>query len=215
MILFVDKPMWWTSHDVVKYVKIHGWYKKVWHAGTLDPLATGLLIVLTDEDTKQMSNLVGHDKSYEATIDLSHTSDTRDTDYYERYEEVSVATPPSVEEIDGALQSMTPKAIMPVPSFSAKKQWGRRSYKDAYKWVMRETEQEMDIYSIELISYAFPLVSVRCHVGSGTYIRSIAYALWQKLWTWGIITALRRTTIWSYDIAKVWVQDLADIKQKT
>lgn len=70
MILLVDKPTWWTSHDVVKYIKIHGKYKKVWHAGTLDPLATWLLIILTDEDTKRMADLVWHDKWYYATIDL-------------------------------------------------------------------------------------------------------------------------------------------------
>jgi tRNA U55 pseudouridine synthase TruB len=80
-----------------------------------------LLIVLTDEDTKQMANLVGHDKSYTATIDLSHTSDTWDTDYHERYEEVIIETIPSLEKVEEVLHSMTPKAIMPVPSFSAKK----------------------------------------------------------------------------------------------
>jgi tRNA U55 pseudouridine synthase TruB len=80
-----------------------------------------LLIILTDDDTKQMASLVGHDKVYTATIDLSHSSDTWDTDYHEKYEEVKVDSIPTLEQVTKALQSMTPKAMMHVPSFSAKK----------------------------------------------------------------------------------------------
>ncbi len=214
MLLLIDKPTWWTSHDVVKYVKVHGWYKKVGHAGTLDPLATGLLLILTDEDTKQMASLVWHDKRYSATIDLAHISDTRDSDYHGMYEEVKVDTIPSQEEVAKALQTLVPQAELLVPSFSAKKQNGRRMYKDARQWVVHDMKRVMKIYEIELLSYDYPLVQIRCHVGSGTFIRSIAYALGEMLHTGGIISALRRESVGDYLITDTTcIKDLADIKQ--
>jgi tRNA U55 pseudouridine synthase TruB len=89
------------------------------------------MLLLTDEDTKQMATLVGHDKVYTAEIDLSHKSDTRDSDYHDMYEEVDVTTIPSHEAVLATLQSFTPKATLPLPSFSAKKIDGRRMYKSA------------------------------------------------------------------------------------
>ncbi|MEI7477434.1 MAG: hypothetical protein WCJ81_02690 [bacterium] len=106
----------------MKYIKVHGGFKKVGHAGTLDPLATGLLMILTDDDTKRMADLVGEDKTYVTTIDLSHISDTRDRDSHALYEEVAVATPPSQEQVDAVLQSFIGNTQLPIPSFSAKKQ---------------------------------------------------------------------------------------------
>jgi tRNA pseudouridine55 synthase len=198
MILLIDKPTWRTSNDVVQYIKRHGGYKKVWHAGTLDPLATGLLIILTDEDTKRMVDLVGHDKVYSAVIDLSHKSDTRDADYHALYEEIPVAIPPTREEVIAALQSFVPHAVLPVPSFSAKKQQGRRMYKDARAGKVHDVEKDMQIMSVDLVEYVFPLVTIRCHVWSWTFIRSIAYALGEKLGTWGIIAQLRREASGDY-----------------
>jgi tRNA pseudouridine55 synthase len=215
MILLVDKPTWWTSNDVVQYIKNRGPYTKVWHAGTLDPLATWLLIILTDEDTKRMVDLVWHDKTYLATIDLSHISDTWDADYHEIYEEIIPQLIPTIEEVSIALQSFVPRSILPVPSFSAKKKSGRRMYKDARKWVVHDVEKEMEIYEISLISYQFPLVQIRCHVNSGTFIRSIAYTLGKKLYTGGIIAALRRESSGSFLIADAQcIQDVVAKPQK-
>ena len=215
MILLVDKPTWWTSHDVVKFMKIHGWYKKVGHAGTLDPLATWLMIILTDEDTKKMDTLVWHDKTYTATIDLSHKSDTWDSDYHDMYEEVVVTKIPSEADIIEILHSLTPKATLLLPSFSAKKIWWKRMYKSARQWVVHEVTKDMDIYEIKLLEYAFPLVKISCHVWSGTFIRSIAYTLWDRLWMWWIITALRRESIGDYSLSDpTCIKDLLDIKQR-
>lgn len=209
MILLIDKPAWRTSHDVVKYVKIHGWFKKVWHAGTLDPAATGLLIILTDEDTKQMAILVWHDKTYTATIDLSHKSDTRDADYHDYYEQVAIQEAPTIEQIQGVLQSFVPKAALPIPSFSAKKRDGKRMYENARKWVVYDETKEMIIHEIEVLDYAFPYVHIRCAVGSGTFIRSIAFALGEQLWTWWILSALRRESSWEYSLSSPGcIQDL-------
>lgn len=216
MLLFVDKPSGWTSHDVVKYIKIHGKYKKVWHCWTLDPLATWLLIILTDEDTKRMTTLVGLDKVYTATIDLTHKSDTWDIDYYSLYEEVVVTNEPTLEEIVAILQHMVPSTMLPVPSFSAKKIAWKKMYEAARKGIEHDMQKNMAIMNVDVVSYAFPYVSIRCHVGSGTFIRSIAHALWEKLGTWGIITALHRESIWDYHIDTIsWcIRDLADIKQR-
>ncbi len=200
MILLVDKPAWRTSHDVVKFIKIHGWYKKVGHAGTLDPSATGLLLILTDEDTKRMAQLVGHDKRYSATIDLAHISDTWDADYHELYEQVDISKIPTREEVESVFQSFQPKALLPIPSFSAKKKDGKRMYETARAWVVHDEQKEMEIFEIELLEYDFPYVKFRCHVGSGTFIRSIAYQLWKKLETWGIICKLRREVSWEYSL---------------
>lgn len=215
MILLVDKPTWWTSHDVVKFVKVHGKYKKVWHAGTLDPLATWLMMLLTDEDTKQMATLVWHDKIYTATIDLSHKSDTWDSDYHDMYQPIDVQVHPSQENIQNILQSFTPKATLPLPSFSAKKIDGKRMYKSARAGVVHDVTKDMDIYKIDILSYEFPYVSIRCHVWSGTFIRSIAYELGERLGTWWIITALRREAIGEYTLSDpTCIKDLLAMKQK-
>jgi tRNA pseudouridine55 synthase len=215
MLLLVDKPTWRTSNDAVQYIKNRGPYKKVGHAGTLDPLATWLLIILTDEDTKRMADLVGHDKTYTATIDLAHTSDTWDADYHEIYEEVSPSHVPTDDEVLVALQSFVPVSTLPIPSFSAKKRGGRRMYKDARQWIVHDVEKEMSIYSIELLEYAFPFVKIRCHVNSGTFIRSIAHALWQKLQTGGIISELRRESSGSFHITDAQcIQDIVAKPQK-
>ncbi len=215
MILLVDKPTWWTSHDVVKYVKIHRWYKQVWHAGTLDPLATGLLMLLTDKDTKKMADIVWHDKTYTATIDLSHISDTWDKDYHDMYEEVPPpAVMPTYEQVQAAFATMTPKASLMLPSFSAKKIWWRRMYKSARQGVVHEIQKDMDIYSIEITDYSFPYISIRCHVGSGTFIRSIAHHIGVLLGTWWIIEQLRRESVWEFSVTDpTCIKDLSALQQ--
>lgn len=147
-----------------------------------------------------MAQLVGHDKVYSATIDLGHKSDTRDADYHEIYESVPVDVPPTLEAVEKALQSFVPWATLPVPSFSAKKQQGRRMYKDARAGKVHDVSKDMQIMSVELLEYAFPFVKIRCHVGSGTFIRSMAYSLGEKLGTGGIIAALRRERSGEYSI---------------
>lgn len=129
-----------------------------------------------------MATLVGHDKTYLATIDLSMKSDTRDADWYEWHEKMT--TPehiPLYSDVEAQLNTLVPLADLPIPSFSAKKKEGRRLYKDARAGIHHECIKSMPIYSIEVISYEYPLVTMRCHVGSGTFIRSIAHALGEKL----------------------------------
>lgn len=132
------------------------------------------------------------------------------------YEEVAVQTIPSLEQIQTVITTMIPKAILLLPWFSAKKIGGRRMYKDARQWKIQEVEKEMDIYDIEVLSYKYPSIEIRCHVGSGTFIRSIAYHIGKELWTWWIITQLRRERVGDYSLTDpTCIKNLYDIKQKS
>ena len=196
MILFADKPSGITSFDVVHKVKKHFWYKKVGHCGTLDPLATWLMVLVTDEDTKKAQEYQWFDKSYDAVIDFSLKTDTWDIDFHEYLEEI--AKPDydiTVEQIEWLLQKLTPSFVLSIPSFSAKKIAGKRMYKAARAWIELKADREMGISGYEIISYKWPLLTVSFDVESGTFIRSIAYWLGEQLGTGGVIRELRRTRI--------------------
>jgi tRNA pseudouridine55 synthase len=126
MFLLVDKPKGITSFDVIRVLRRTLDIKKIGHSGTLDPMATGGMILATDQDTKKLTGLIGLDKSYEAIIDLSKTSDTWDADYREQYEEIKVEKQPSKEEIEILLKSLVPEYLLPLPPFSAKKKDGKK-----------------------------------------------------------------------------------------
>lgn len=182
MILFADKPPGITSFDVVHKVKKHFGYKKVGHCGTLDPLATGLMVLVTDEDTKKAQEYQGFDKCYEATIDFSLRTDTRDIDFHDTKEDVAAPqTPITIAQIEEHLQKLIPSSILPVPSFSAKKVAGKRLYKSARQGKQILTEREMKVTSFNITSYERPLLKVTFDVGSGTFIRSIAHRLGEQL----------------------------------
>lgn len=196
MILFADKPTWITSFDVVHKVKKHFWYKKVGHCGTLDPLATGLMVLVSDEDTKKAEEYQWLDKTYDALIDLSIKTDTWDIDYHDRIEQITDHhSEITIDTLKKHLDQLVPSHVLPIPSFSAKKVAGKRLYKSARAGKEIKVDREMNIYKYEIISYEWPLVKVSFDVGSGTFIRSIAHWLGEQLGTGGVIRELRRTSI--------------------
>ncbi len=203
MFLLVDKPKGITSFDVIRVLRRTLDIKKIGHGGTLDPMATWGMILATDQDTKKLTGLIWLDKSYEATIDLSKTSDTWDADYREQYEEIKVEKQPSKEEIETLLKSLVPEHILPLPPFSAKKKEGKKWYEEARKGRGEIREQLMKIHEIQLIAYTFPEVKIKVTVGSWTYIRSIAYRLGKQCWCWWILTQLRRTRIGKYTMKEI------------
>lgn len=215
MILLANKPQWWTSNDLVQYLKHHTKSKKCGHAGTLDPMATGLMILGTDEDTKKLWELTWKDKSYLATIDLSAMSDTRDKEYREYFEQLEHndkeliigwlrKNKPSLEDIQNKLSEIiSSEAQLPLPPFSAKKIHGQKRYDMARSGNQEIVWQAMNIKKIQIVSYDFPLLQISCEVWSGTYIRSIAYWLGWELWTWWILTKLERTSIGHYNLNQV------------
>lgn len=205
-ILLVDKPVDWTSFDVV--AKIRGQIRreyqeqgikptkrqlKVGHAGTLDPFATGLLVILLGDATKKATEFLKLDKVYDATIRLGQTSTTGDPEG-----EVTDASDrqPSWEEVEVALKEFIGEITQTPPIFSAIKVNGQRAYKLAHAG--KEVEipaRQVTIYSIELLDYMYPEVKIRTHVSSGTYIRTLAADIGEVLGTGAYCSALRRTAI--------------------
>lgn len=202
-IILVDKPAGISSFGVV--AKVRGYLKnelghkvKVGHTGTLDPFATGLLILLTGKMTKKSSDFLKLDKTYEATLRLSATSTTGDPEgeitIYER-------VPKSLEEISLTLNDFIGKITQHPPKFSAIKINGQRAYKLARQGTnFKIPAREVEIYSIDILEYNYPELKIRTHVSSGTYIRTLAEDIGKALGTGAYLTSLRRTKIANYSV---------------
>jgi tRNA pseudouridine55 synthase len=207
-ILLVDKPAGWTSFDVVNYVrKIVAATEgkkpkntKVGHTGTLDPFATGLLILLVGKEyTRRADELTKADKTYEVTMRLGSSSTTGDPEG-----EISIqdeANQPSLAEVKVALARFVGPIMQVPPAFSAIKINGQRAYKLARegKEVVIEP-RPVTIHSIELTKYDYPEIQFTTNVSSGTYIRTLVEDIGQTLNVGAYTTALRRTTIATFKI---------------
>lgn len=205
MFIAVDKPKGISSFDVIRILKRQFPKKtKIGHSGTLDPMATGLLIIAVDKDTKRLGEFLWADKTYIATIDLSKKSDTRDAEYRETYEEIDtkIIQIPTLEQIKKRLDTLIPTASLPLPPFSAKKINGQKRYDLARKGEQEIVWQDMQVNSYNIIEYDFPEIRIQIEVWSGTYIRSIAYRLGTQLHTGGILTQLRRTKIKNIELTE-------------
>lgn len=202
-IIFVDKPAGITSFGVVARVRRilsqrEGKKVKVGHTGTLDPFATGLLILMAGKATKKAMELTKLDKVYEATVRLGATSTTGDP---EGEIAETGATLPTLEEIQTVISQFTGKIKQRPPIFSAIKIDGQRAYNLARKGKEVEMpEREVEIYSLDILSYEVPILKIRTHVSSGTYIRSLAEDLGKALGCGAYLTELRRTQIAEYKI---------------
>lgn len=211
-VLLLDKPVDWTSFDVV--AKIRGMRKaafkaqgitptkrqlKVGHAGTLDPFATGLLIILLGDATKRSDEFLKQDKAYEATIHLGATSTTGDVEG--EITAVSDAVP-AEQQVRAVLDRFTGQIIQTPPIYSAIKINGQRAYKLARKGQEVEIPtRTVTIHSIELLDYSYPMVKIRTNVSSGTYIRSLAEDIGKELKVGAYCEELHRISIGSFDIA--------------
>lgn len=209
MLIAVDKPKWISSFDVIRALKRELQERKIWHSGTLDPMATGLLLIWTAKDTKKLHDLTWLDKEYITTIDFSKTSDTRDMDYREKYKELDIdkLTKPTIEQIKEKLESIIPQWELPLTPFSAKKKNWKKLYELARQWEQIIENKIMKIHWYEILDYSFPLLELKLNVWSGTYIRSIWYWLWQELWLqwelWWILTKLKRISIKDYSLEEL------------
>lgn len=206
-IILIDKPAGISSFGVVAKVRAKlknefGHKVKVGHTGTLDPFATGLLILLSGKMTKKSDEFLRHDKVYEATLKLGFTSTTGDP---EGEIAKTINTPsakhPKKSDISSAVSSFIGKIAQTPPRFSAIKINGERAYKLARKGENFEIpSREVEIYSIDILNYDYPELTIRCHVSSGTYIRTLAEDIGKKLGTGAYLTALRRIKIADYDV---------------
>ena len=199
-VLLINKPSGPTSHDMIYRVRRATGIKKVGHAGTLDPFAEGLLIILVGRDaTKRQSGFMGLDKEYEATIRLGIETDTYDREgkvideYWGGW--------PTEEKIKKALEGFVGEQMQMPPAFSAKKIKGKKAYDLARKGeeVILQPVRVV-IHSLEVISYDSPMLKIRTRVSSGTYIRSLAHDIGASLGTGAHLTELRRTSIGGYSL---------------
>lgn len=171
---------------------------KVGHTGTLDPFATGLMIIVTGKKCREAGEYSKLDKVYEATIRLGQKSSTGDPEG----EILDVSdTVPAEEDVKKALTGFVGLIKQRPPIYSAIKINGERAYKLARKGVVVEVpERQVNIYSIELLEYSYPDVKIRTHVGSGTYIRTLAEDLGEALGTGAYCSELRRTKVGEFDV---------------
>jgi tRNA pseudouridine55 synthase len=218
-LVLIDKPTSWTSHDVVAKVRKAVGTKKVGHAGTLDPLATGLLVLGIESGTKLLTFLVGADKTYEATIRLGQQTISDDSES----EVISSASPDEIaklsdEDIARGIAKLTGVIMQTPSSVSAIKVAGKRAYD-----LVRAGEEvelkarEVNIYSFEMLSVTrvsgFLDVQVRVECSSGTYIRALARDLGNLVGVGGHITALRRTKVGHFDVSDAnSIEELSELR---
>lgn len=202
-ILLIDKPADMSSFGVVARVRRvltqHAGKKvKVGHTGTLDPFATGLMILVIGKECKNAGTYSKLDKIYEATIRLGQTSTTGDPEG--EITDVD-SKQPTREEIEQVLKTFTGDIMQRPPIFSALKIDGQRAYKLARKGEIVEIpERQVTIHSLELVDYTYPELKIRTHVSSGTYIRSLAGDIGKALDTGAYCNQLRRTVISKWNV---------------
>ena len=202
-IILVDKPAGISSFGVVARVRRElrdqfGHKVKLGHTGTLDPFATGLLILLSGKMTKKSNEFLKHDKVYEATLKLGYTSTTGDPEgEIEKCNDKEL----SLDDVKNTIQKFIGTITQTPPRFSAIKINGQRAYKLARKGEDFEIpSRQVTIYSIDILDYNYPELKISCHVSSGTYIRTLAEDIGKELGTGAYLTALRRTKIADYDV---------------
>lgn len=205
VVLLVDKPYTWTSFNVVSKVRWLVKHRtgdkkiKVGHAGTLDPLATGLLVVCVGKATKRVNELTCDNKVYEATFKLGETTPSFDLE-----KEVDATFPTghiTAELVNSAVASFVGKQEQVPPVFSAKFIEGKRAYEFARKGVEVEMKPvPIEIFSIDVLSFELPLLKLRIACSKGTYIRSLARDLGVALNSGAHLVDLRRTNSGAFSI---------------
>lgn len=200
VVLLLDKPLTWTSFDVVRKVKNTLRVKKIGHAGTLDPLATGLLILCTGKKTKEIEQIQAQEKEYTGTIRLGETTPSFDletaVDQTRPYEHLTE------EQIRAATQQFIGRIEQTPPLFSAVKIDGKRAYELARKGQEAEIKSKtVELKAFELTRIALPDIDFRVVCSKGTYIRSLARDLGEALGCGGHLTKLVRTRIGDYQLA--------------
>lgn len=198
--LLINKPTGPTSHDVVDQIRRLTGERRVGHTGTLDPFAEGLLIIgVGREATKKLSYFLKLSKTYIATAILGATANTDDKTGTVIQNEISHQ--PSKDEVEAAIKTFFGRQLQTPPMFSAKKIAGQKLYQLARRGLTVERQaNEIEIFEIKIISYAWPRLEFAVCCSSGTYIRSLAHDLGEKLGVGAYLEALKRTSIGPYNI---------------
>ena len=198
--LLIDKPSGPTSHDVVDAIRRQFGIKKVGHCGTLDPNATGLLIIVLGRGTKLSEKLMGDDKVYEGTMKFGETTDSYDADGELT---ASLPVPPlTLDQLNEAAATFVGDQMQMPPMVSAIKKDGVPLYKLARKGVEVEREPRLiHIYNFRFTDYHEPLGTFKLACTKGTYVRSVAHDLGQKLGCGAHLATLRRSVSGKFDVA--------------
>ena len=205
-VAVIDKPYEWTSADVVRKIKFQlrkcGYPKiKIGHAGTLDPLATGILLVCIGRATKQVEALQAEEKEYVAELMLGATTPSGDMEH-----EVDNTYPTehiTREMVEEALKSLTGEREQQPPLYSAKKVQGVRAYEFARAGEEIELKKALiNIYELELVEYDMPRIKIRVRCSKGTYIRSLAFEIGEAINSGAYLTSLRRTRSGGFTVEK-------------
>jgi tRNA pseudouridine55 synthase len=196
-LLLLDKPAGISSHDAVLAARRAAREKRIGHAGTLDPFATGLLVLLLGKATRLLPYLPGEPKVYEATIQFGRETDTEDLLGAVTHE----ASLPRESEVRAAIPSFTGRLMQVPPAYSAKRVDGRRSYEAARAGEAVELAPvSITVHSWDLLAWRSDACDVRITCAGGTYIRSLARDLGRAVGSAAHLTALRRTHIGPYDV---------------
>ena len=206
-LLLFNKPLYWTSFDLVKRVrgailkKLNIKNIKVGHAGTLDPLATGLMIICTGAYTKRIEQFQNLNKEYEAELMLGASTPSHDleTEIDQRFDITHISKKQLKDLLDTFIGTFEQKP----PSFSAKFINGQRAYELARKGrVVELKSNSVSIYNLDMIDYSKPILKIRIKCSKGTYIRALARDIGMKLHAGAHLTALKRTCIGDYTLGK-------------
>ena len=203
-IILIDKPAGMTSFGVVARIKRvlsadAGKKVKVGHTGTLDPFATGLMIIVVGKECKNAESYSKLDKVYEATICLGKNSSTGDTEG--EITKISESVP-AIDSIKNVFSKLTGEISQIPPNFSAIKINGKRAYKMARAGEKFEIPaRKVTIFNLELIGYNYPFLNIRTHVSSGTYIRTLAEDIGEMLGTGAHCSQLRRISVSKWNVA--------------
>lgn len=202
-ILLLNKPIVWTSHDLVDALRRKTGQRAIGHAGTLDPMATGLMILLLGKATKRSAEFSGLDKSYKGSVRLGIETDSWDLDgKIVREREVPALTE---REIESLFEEFKGERLFSPPSFSAVKRGGRKSYELARRGEMLAVEpRSMRIDRLELLAYDEPEIYFDLDCSKGTYVRSIAHEMGSRLGCGATLSSLLRTRIGDFRLEKAW-----------
>lgn len=198
--LLVNKPLHWTSFDVVRKIRYLTKTKKVGHAGTLDPLATGLLIVCTGVFTKKLNDYMAQEKEYTGAITLGAITSTYDLEstpqQFEPFDHITE------EQLKKTAQHFTGALLQTPPAHSAIKQGGKRVYELARKGIDVKLEpRPVTIWAFEIVAFELPVVQFKVVCSTGTYIRSLANDFGAALGCGGYLSSLCRTRIGTFSNA--------------
>ncbi|MBX3354275.1 MAG: tRNA pseudouridine(55) synthase TruB [Phycisphaeraceae bacterium] len=199
-VIVIDKPVGPTSMRVVERVRRAAGGARCGHAGTLDPLASGVLVVALGRATRQIEALMAGPKRYETEVDLSATTATLDSEG--ELQPVRVECEPSRDDLERALATMRGTFAQRPPAFSAVKIGGRRAYALARRGAAEEPPpRSVTVHELEIDDFRYPLVRLRIRCDKGFYVRSLARDLGLALGTGGYCRSIRRTAVEPYTLS--------------